>query len=160
MKKPYKERTDLERIQSQWGKFRALHTRGEWSAAILRAATGAELAANYAIRKEFSEVSELDGEFVDSLLLWANGIAGKINRLLTPLCKGERKKRIQSLAKLAARINTKRNAIIHQGEFCNKDEAYSILKDTKEFIQSLIAIYEPDFALKIKITKKHIQKSD
>lgn len=88
-RKPYEERTDLEKIQSQWNKLSGLHSREEWSAAIVRAATAAELAANFAIRKEFESRSKFDSKFVDSLLRWANGLAGKIDRLLIPLSVGE-----------------------------------------------------------------------
>lgn len=46
MKKPYWERTDLEKVQTQWNKLQGLHLRDESSATIIRAATAAELAAN------------------------------------------------------------------------------------------------------------------
>lgn len=151
MRKPYKERTEIEKIQSQWGKFTALHTRGEWSSAILRAATAAELTANFAIRKEFAAQSKLAPEFVDSLLYWANGIAGKINKLLIPMSKGEVKSKIKSLGRIADEINSKRNAIIHQGEFCNEGEAKAVIHSAKTFIESLVDIYEPGFHLKQKV---------
>ena len=72
-KKPYSDRTDLEKVQSQWHKLSGLHTREEWSAAIVRAATAAEIGANYAIRREFAAQSQLSAHFVDSTLRWANG---------------------------------------------------------------------------------------
>ena len=65
----YEDRTDLEKIQSQWHKITGLHTRDEWSAAVVRAATAAELAANFAIREEFKARSNFDAQFVDSLLV-------------------------------------------------------------------------------------------
>lgn len=83
--KPYEQRTDLEKVQSQWHKLSGLHTREEWSAAIVRSATAAEIAANFAVRAEFAERSQFDSAFVDNLLHWANGIAGKLDRLLIPL---------------------------------------------------------------------------
>ena len=64
--KPYEDRTDLGKCQSQWRKLQGLHSRAEWSMAIVRAATAAEIAANYAIRAEFNEQSELPKEFVDT----------------------------------------------------------------------------------------------
>ena len=73
MKTPYQEHTDLKKIQKQWHKLTGLHSREEWSAAIVRAATAAELAANFAIRAEFTARSEFDADFVNSLLRWANG---------------------------------------------------------------------------------------
>lgn len=79
--KPYQELTDIEKLQKQWHKLSGLHSREEWSAAIVRAATTAELAANHAIRAEFLAHSQFDGAFVDSLLKWANGLSGKLRAL-------------------------------------------------------------------------------
>lgn len=149
--KPYKERTDLEKIQSQWNKLTGLHTREEWSAVIVRAATAAELAANFAIRKEFESRSKFDSKFIDSLLLWANGLAGKTNRLLIPLSVGEKQsKTIKELRIVSEQINSKRNAIAHQGEFCNEEEAKAAIQKSREFIETLVQIYKPTFALKDK----------
>lgn len=86
-KEPYADRTDLEKVQSQWHKLSGLHTREEWSAAIVRAATATEISANYAIRCEFATQSQLPAHFVDSTLRWANGLAGKVEKLLLPLTK-------------------------------------------------------------------------
>jgi len=71
-KKSYEQRNDVEKIQSQWHKLTGLHSREEWSAAV--------------------------GEFVNNLLRWANGLDGKLNRLLLPLTQG--KKLTKSLAAL------------------------------------------------------------
>ncbi len=148
-RKPYKERTDLERIQSQWNKLGGLHTREEWSATIVRAATAAELAANFAIRKEFGSRSKFDVKFVDSLLRWANGLAGKIDHLLIPLTVGEKhQKIIKKLKAMSEEINGKRNAIVHQGEFCNAEEAKTSIQKSEEFIEAVMRVYEPNFALK------------
>jgi len=150
-RKPYEQRTDLEKVQSQWNKLSALHTREEWSAAIVRAATAAEIAANYAVRKEFSTRITLDPKFIDSLLRWANGLAGKIDRLLIPLSVGEKQnKTIKKLKTISEKINNKRNAIAHQGEFCSEDEAKESIQLSREFIETLVRIYEPDFTLKDK----------
>ena len=83
---PYEERSDLEKIQSQWTKLTgSLHNNEQWSAAIVRAATAAEIAANFAIRREFEANSQFESAFINSLLRWANGLSGKIDRLLLPL---------------------------------------------------------------------------
>jgi len=149
--KPYEYRTDLEKIQSQWNKLTGLRTRNESSAAIIRAATAAELAANFAIRNEFASKSQFDNTFVDSLLGWANGIAGKIDRLLIPLTKGDKHhKVITKLKNTAVQINKKRNSVAHQGEFCNPTEAEDVIKQSRELIENLVRIYEPNFALKEK----------
>lgn len=150
-RKTYAERTDLEKIQSQWNKLTGLHSRNESSAAIVRAATAAELAANFAIRQEFSSKSQLSKEFIDGLLLWANGIAGKVDRLLIPLTKGEKHhKVVTKLKNISLMINKKRNSVVHQGEFCKPEESDAAIQQSKEFIETLIQIYEPTFALKEK----------
>jgi hypothetical protein len=150
-RKPYEQRTDLEKIQSQWNKVSGLHARNESSAAIIRAATGAELAANFAIRREFEAKSQFGKAFVDSLLVWANGIAGKIRRLLIPITKGQKHhKAITKLQSVSEQINKKRNSVAHQGEFCNPTEAETVIQHSKEFIETLVQIYEPNFALKEK----------
>lgn len=79
--KPYAERTDLEKMQSQWNKLSGLHSREEWSAAVMRAATAAEIAANFAVRREFASRSKFEPEFVNKILKMANGLGGKVDRL-------------------------------------------------------------------------------
>lgn len=59
-KKPYDERSDLEKLQSQWNKLSGLHLRDEPSAAIVRCSTAAEIAANYAIRHEWARQTEFN----------------------------------------------------------------------------------------------------
>lgn len=148
--RPYEELSDLEKVQKQWHKLSGLHTREEWSAAIVRAATAAEIAANFAIRREFELNSTFNAAFIDSLLRWANGLAGKLDRLLVPLSVTDsaKNKKLKALKKVAEEINTKRNSIAHQGEFCNEVEARAVIAQTKKFISTLVQIYEPEFALK------------
>lgn len=149
MKKTYEQRTDLEKCQSQWHKLQGLHSREEWSAAIVRAATAAEIAANYAIRVEFERQSHLSARFVDSTLVWANGLAGKIDRLLAPLTHGtKRAKAVAQLKSLASEINGTRNAIVHRGEFRDEDEATEAIGKTRRFIEGLVRLYEPPFKLR------------
>jgi len=148
MKTPYQERADLDKIRSQWKKLTGLHTREEWSAAIVRAATAAELVANFAIRREFADRSTFDPQFVDSMLQWANGLAGKVNHLLIPLSAGKKQHdTIRKLKTASDQISGKRNSIVHQGEFCNEDEAKAAIQQTKDFIETLVQLYEPDFVL-------------
>lgn len=148
-RKPFEKRTDLEKIQSQWNKLNGLHARNEPSAVIVRAATAAELATNFAIRNEFASKSQFDNTFVDSLLVWANGISGKIDRLLIPLSKGEAHHKVITKLKITSVcINKKRNAVAHQGEFCDPAEAEYMIQQSREFIETLVRIYEPDFLLK------------
>ena len=148
-RKPYNERTDIEKLQSQWWKLSGLHSREEWSAAVVRAATAAEIAANIAIRKEFQEIGTFAPDFVDSLLQWANGLAGKLDKLLIPITKGtERHKKISQLKAKALEINKIRNAVAHRGEFCNKTEAQDAISNSREFVEGVVKLYEPGFKLK------------
>lgn len=147
-RKPYNERTDLEKCQSQWTKLQGLHSLEEWSAAIVRAAIAAEIPANYAIRAEFGHQSKLPEHLVDSLLKWANGLQGKIDKLLGPLTKGTRKsKAISKLRSSAEKINTVRNAIVHRGEFRKEAEAVEAIQHARHFIESLVHLYDPAFKL-------------
>jgi hypothetical protein len=149
-RKPYEDRTDLEKLQSQWHKLSGLHTREEWSAAIVRAATAAEIAANFAVRAEFAARSQLEPEFVDSLLRWANGLAGKLDHLLLPLNASNKQtyKTLKTLSALAGEISRKRNAVAHQGEFCNEAEAVETISKARSLITSLVKLYDPGFELK------------
>jgi hypothetical protein len=98
----------------------------------------------------------LNATFVDSQLKWANGIAGKIDRLLLNLTEGEKHHKIVTkLKKLSDSVNKIRNAVAHQGEFCNETEAKEAIRQSKEFIEGLVQIYEPGFSLK----ESHANKS-
>lgn len=148
-KTPYDDRDDLEKLQSQWNKINAIIDREhEWSAAIVRAATAAEIAANIAIRKRFEQKSEFSPEFVSSLLIWANGIEGKFNRLII---QGEqdnkRRKALQALKKRAEELNKKRNAIVHRGAFANESEARALIDLARELVNALVRPWEPTFRL-------------
>ena len=147
-KKSYERRSDVEKIQSQWHKLTGLHSREEWSAAVVRAATAAEIAANFAVRQEFKARSKFDADFVNSLLRWANGLDGKLNRLLLPMTDGKKANKILSgVRKDAERVNKKRNAVAHQGEFCNVDESQEAIESARKFIEAVVGIYEPGFKL-------------
>lgn len=148
-RKPYNERTDIEKLQSQWWKLSGLHTREEWSAAVVRAATAAEIAANIAIRKEFQDIGTFAPDFVDSLLVWANGLAGKLDRLLLPITKGtDRHDKMSELKTTALKVNKTRNAIAHRGEFCSERAATEAIAQAKRFVEGVIRLYEPAFRLK------------
>jgi hypothetical protein len=147
-KKTYEQRSDVEKIQSQWHKLTGLHSRAEWSAAIVRAATAAEIAANFAVRQEFKARSQFSDEFVNNLLRWANGLDGKLNRLLIPLASDAKKRKILSaLKKDAETINKMRNAVAHQGEFCNTAESKDVIEAARHFIEKLVGIYQKQFKL-------------
>lgn len=147
-RKPYNNRSDLEKIQSQWVKLTGLHDRTDWSAAVVRAATASEIAVNYAIRREFAARSKLAAPFVDSLLKWANGLTGKLDKLLLPLLRGDKNlKTIKGLCKIARDINEKRNDIVHRGEFCSEEQATKIINECRTFVVGIINIYEKEFLI-------------
>jgi hypothetical protein len=50
--KKYEDRTDIEKIQSNWKKLSGLYSRREWSGSVVRAATAAEIASNLVVREE------------------------------------------------------------------------------------------------------------
>ena len=148
--KPYRSRTDLEKLQAQWNKISGMQRRNrEWSAIIVRAATAAELAVNFAIRREFEMHSQFDSKGVDKLLFFANGLGGKMDKPLLPLTVGRAThKTINALNKIAQVINKERNAIIHQGEFRNEEDVPIVIENAKTFVESLVRLYENDFSLK------------
>lgn len=148
-RKPYLQRSDLERVQSQWVKLTGLHNRTDWSAAVVRAATATEIAVNFAIRREFSARSQLDAKFVDGLLGWANGLSGKLDRLLLPLVSGSDKHAVvRKLCPLARKIHKKRNEITHSGHFSTESEATALIADCRAFVYGIVHVYEPAFSLK------------
>lgn len=148
-KTKYDDRDDLEKLRSQWKKIDGIIDRQqEWASAIVRAATAAEIAANIAIRKRFERESEFSPEFVDSLLIWANGIDGKFNRLIIPIERnGSKQRKLKSLKKRAARLNSKRNGIVHRGEFASEREMRELVDLAREIVNTLVIPWEPNFRL-------------
>lgn len=148
LKKPYSQKSDLEKISSNWRKTKGMLLNQQWSGAIVRAATATEIAANLAIREELIEIRGLDKEFVDSLLKWANGLAGKIDRLLLPVTVGDpwhpefRKLRAQ-----AAKLNRERNSIVHSGQFKRKSTAARVIPEARRIILTLTAPYYDEYNL-------------
>ena len=150
-KTPYKDRDDIRKINAQWRKLTGLHSREEWSEAVVRAATAAEIAANFAIREEFKKRGDFSVECVNDLLMLANGLQGKIDRLLSPLVKGSpAEAEVRALRQVMQTINRDRNAIVHQGEFRNADEARATIEAARTFIEGLVRIYKRKFRLKEK----------
>lgn len=149
MKKPYDDRSDLEKLHSQWRKIQGIFERKqEWSAAIVRAATAMEIAANIAIRKRFEADSAFSAEFVDNLLVWANGIDGKFKKLIIPSEKDEeRRKALIALKTTVEKLNKERNAIVHRGSFSSAAEATEFVKLARKVALKLVQPWEPTFTL-------------
>lgn len=148
-KKAYVERTDVDKIKSQWTKLSGLHEREEWSAAVVRAATAAEIAVNLAIKAELAERGITDSDVTDVMLKAANGLRGKFLHLLKPLATSEdRKKELGKLWKVADKINASRNEIVHSGLFRSEKDAKKIIEQCRQFVVPLVKIYQADFELK------------
>jgi hypothetical protein len=144
----YEQRPDLEKCQAQWWKLTGLHHREESSAAIVRAVTAAEIACNYAIRTELKP-GNLRKDFVDRLLINANGLGGKVEKLLVPLVQNDARKAttIRDLHDSMKAINKARNLIVHAGYLDEPEEARQVIEMTRQFIHGLVHLYDPSFAL-------------
>lgn len=148
-RKPYDKRTDIEKIESNWNKIKGLFERREWSSAVVRAATAAEIATNLAIREELQHERKLDAAFVDSLLKWANGIQGKFSRLLLPLSKEtDRYEVFRKLNSKVKSINDARNSVAHRGEFKSKRVAKHIVTKARALILEIVGMYHSHFDLR------------
>ena len=146
---PYSQRTDLERVSANWNKTLGLFARGEYSLAIVRAAVTAELALNYAVRQELHIKRALPLEFVDGLLMWANGMEGKIAKLLLPITSGTpTNDHLEPITREIRRLNTERNAIAHRGEFRSSDTSKTHVASAESNIEALILLYDASFKLK------------
>jgi hypothetical protein len=151
-KKPYSKRTELERVCSNWTKTVGLLSRGEYSVAIVRAGTTLELATNLAIRAEFKP-TKLSPKFVDSLLLWANGLSGKYRKLLLPIVDGKTRHTVfRALANDLDAVNTQRNSVAHRGEFRGHKTAEKIVTVARRLIEQLVGEYHNGFSLPVVAT--------
>jgi hypothetical protein len=54
----------------------------------------------------------------------------------------------KKLKGIAEEINRERNAIVHQGQFRNRNDAAEVIAHAREFIETVVKLYEPNFALK------------
>ena len=147
--KPKAERTDSEKVTANWRKTLGLFERGEFSVSIIRAATAAELMTNLAVRHELVTTRDLPPKFVDHLLVWANGVAGKFHKLLLPMLEGtERHTAVSALSKALKRVSDERNKVVHRGEFKKQSTARAALVAAHEYIQGLAATYAPSMHLR------------
>ena len=148
-RQPYSERSDIEKIKTNWQKTKGLYEREEWSGSIIRAATAFEIAANLVIREELQLRKDLDKDFVDNLLLWANGIYGKFKWLILPISKGSPKYEIfRSAMTKVNEINKERNSIVHSGQFKKESTTKHIIDLSKEVIETLVQQYSAEFNLR------------
>lgn len=147
MKKPYSERTDLERLESNWRKSVKLFQRDDFSGALVRATTAIEISANLLIREELVTRKGLEAKFVDSLMLWANGINGKFNKIILPYFKADENRKglyevLKGLKGGIEVINKERNLIVHTGKFKNKEKTLNLIRNSQKVIKVLLEISE------------------
>jgi hypothetical protein len=148
-KKSYSDRTDREKIESNWTKTLGLLGRKEYSMAVVRAAIAVELSANLIIREELVRKRNLSEKFVDSLLIWANGLQGKFQRLIIPVARGTAlAKAVEGLQSKWQLVNEERNKVVHRGQFKGEETAKQVLRAAHEVMISLVPPYEPTFKLK------------
>ncbi|MHA2219033.1 MAG: hypothetical protein ACXACY_24195 [Candidatus Hodarchaeales archaeon] len=149
IKLPYSQRSDEDKVKSNWTKTCGLFNRGEYSVAIIRAVTTVELAVNLAIRAELVQKRQLPLTFVDHLLKRANGLRNKYNDLLLPIIEGERYySKFKKLWKKVDKVNNQRNKIAHSGEFKGKDTAKEQLENTCLILNNIASQYHSTFKLK------------
>lgn len=134
---PYDDRSDEEKLRSNWKKATGLFEREDWSAAIVRASTSVELAANIYIRRFMSDY-EVPVEIIDSLLLSANGINGKFQRLIKPAAQvNEQSAEFSTVGRKIQGINQHRNGVVHSGKFKRKRDATTVFSNSLDVIVHL-----------------------
>lgn len=144
--KSYIDRTDIEKILSNWKKVAGLYSRKEWSSSVVRAATAAEIATNLAVREELENSKGIDEEFVSHLMIWANGIQGKYQKLILPSVVGKGyETQFKLISADIGAINRERNKIVHGGYFANSLPAYEIIVKARKVILELVKQYDSDF---------------
>lgn len=139
--KPYSDRTLEEKISSNWTKTLGLYKRGEYSTVVIRAATSIELASNLLIKAEFQQNRGLPEEFVESLMMWANGLTGKVDKLLLPIFKGTTKEnKLKEIKVRSKDINDERNNVVHRGQFKAKKTADKIMSEAEFIINTFSSL--------------------
>ena len=142
-KKPYWQRADAEKLESNWRKTLGLLGRSESSMAIVRAGTCAEIAANIVVRAELVEKRELEAAFVDAPLRWANGLQGKFSRIILPILdRTPQLARFRKLRKHVQELNDARNEIAHGGRFAKDESAHKLILVAHELCTALTKPYK------------------
>lgn len=143
---PYEERTDGQKLESNWKKARALFKRRDFSAAIMRVATSAEIAANIYIRHFLSVEHRLPSSYVDALLTSANGLDGKFKRLIRPAAEYRGTwPALKNLQRKIEALHDHRNGIANAGHFKDENEAKEAFDNSLQIILGLA----PNEAIKL-----------
>ena len=135
---PYDERTDDQKLESNWRKASRLYERRDWSAAIMRAATSTEIAANIYVRHFLVTEHKLPHSYVDALLVSANGLDGKFKRLIRPAAEHRGTWQVfKPLQKRIEALHDHRNGIAHSGHFKDENDAKEAFICGLEIIRAL-----------------------
>lgn len=111
---------------------------------IIRAGTCAEIAANLMVREELESKRSLKKEFVDHLLIWANGLHGKVTKILKPLLRGLPEGKILAAVEARTRnLNEARNKIAHGGHFSAREHAHEMVGYARDICVALAKPYHP-----------------
>lgn len=141
-KKAYSQRTDAEKLESNWRKTLGLLERSEFSMAIIRATTSVEIAANMVIRAELVQKRQLESAFVNTLVRWANGLQGKFCRIILPILSGTpQHNTFRKLQKSIEELNDARNEIAHCGRFAKEASARRLVLIAHRLCTSLTKPY-------------------
>lgn len=145
-RKPYNDAEDDEKVRRNWTKTLGLFERGEYSAAVLRAAISLELMVNFAIREELVSTKRLPLNFVNKLLKDANGITRKYNGIFLPVMEEyEEHKELKAIWKeKIEKVNARRNRIAHGGEFENKKSVFDLLCLTHDALTEVMILFGSD----------------
>ncbi|WP_223866525.1 hypothetical protein, partial [Candidatus Enterovibrio escicola] len=105
-------------------------------------------------------IKGIDEAFVNHLMLWANGIQGKFQRLILPAIEGkDYAQSFKQLSNSISEINRIRNGIVHTGRFADEEPAYEVIVKAKVVIVTLVRQYHELFDLEdiIKVDEKQIK---
>lgn len=146
-KTPYNDRTDLEKVRTNWTKCRGLFGRDEPSMAVVRAAIAMELSANLAIRALYA--GQMTPQEINDLLLRCNGIARKFSDHIVKAAKGTPEHAaVVALHAASKTVNAERNLICHSGVFRTKGAVRPIIEAARQVILGLVQKHHPHFDLK------------
>lgn len=140
----YRDRSDVEKLQTQWIKASGLLKREDWSAAVVRMSTAMELAANLAVIEELTRRPDVTKPTPDRVP-WLY-MENKFETLLNLLPEAQREIVANLKPSVIAAYN-KRNDIVHRGEFCAKEEAHLHAATCAQFVPAVVRFRRVDFVL-------------
>jgi predicted transcriptional regulator len=73
--------------------------------------------------------------------MWANGLMGKVDRLLLPIFKGtDKEKELKKIKERSKDINDERNNVVHRGQFKAKKTAERVISEAEYIINSFSSL--------------------